>query len=146
MPHSGSASGSRSGGGRSGSGGWRMSSPMNTLPRTSYTGPLMPRASENVVKAPLSTAVPVTATTAAAAAPTFGQMIKEGFSFGLGSSIARNMVDRLFSKPPVAQQQQQPPAAAATTTTDPKTIAYEKCLQQENGTHETCKEHLEHLG
>lgn len=31
--------------------------------------------------------------------PSFTQSVKEGFSFGLGASVARNVVDRMFSGP-----------------------------------------------
>lgn len=35
-------------------------------------------------------------------APTFGQTLKEGFGFGAGAAVARNVVDRMFSGGTVA--------------------------------------------
>jgi len=49
------------------------------IPRMSYTGPLMPRPT------------PIQSSN-----PSFMQTVKEGFSFGVGTSIARNLVDRMF--------------------------------------------------
>ena len=90
------------------------------MPRMSYTGPLMPRQEPITVKP-----------------PSFGQSVKEGFSFGIGTSIARNVVDRLFgtalplskpvvtpSKPPLEEQ-----------------LAYQQCLK-DGGDHEKCKDYI----
>ena len=83
----------------------------------SYTGPLMPRQEPITVKP-----------------PSFGQSVKEGFSFGFGASIARNVVDRLFG------------ASPPTVTTPSKTpledqLAYQQCLK-DGGDHEKCKEYI----
>jgi hypothetical protein len=113
------------------------------FPRTSYTGPLMPRiASTTPVVRPTPTPMQVSS-------PSFMQSLKEGFSFGAGVSIARNVVDRMFgSNTPVAS----PPVNSVPPTmpvhpVEPKvTIGedqhlYHKCIQ-DGGKHETCKDYL----
>ncbi len=110
----------------------------NTMfPRVSYTGPIMPR--------PTPTPTPMQSSS-----PSFMQTVKEGFSFGVGASIARNIVDRVFgsSSPPVPS----PPAAPAIPSmpvqpVEPKVKIgedqhlYHKCIQ-DGGKHETCKDYL----
>ena len=65
--------------------------------------------------------------------PTFGQTIKEGLAFGIGSSIARNMVDSVM----------QP-----TTITKPIPVQHAKmkefkaCMESKND-YDECKFHLE---
>jgi hypothetical protein len=53
-----------------------------------------------------------------AAAPTFGQSIKDGFGMGVGSAIAHRMVSGLFGAPTVNTV-----AAAAPT-------AFEQCIAE----------------
>jgi hypothetical protein len=110
----------------------------NTMfPRVSYTGPIMPR--------PTPTPTPMQSSS-----PSFMQTVKEGFSFGVGTSIARNIVDRVFgsSPPPVSSSPVAPtPPSMPVQSVEPKvTIGedqhlYHKCIQ-DGGKHETCKDYL----
>ena len=59
--------------------------------------------------------------------PTLGQTVKEGFGFGLGASVARNIVDRMFGLPSVAK-------------VSTKSTEYTQCIQ-EGGTEEVCKQY-----
>lgn len=114
-----------------------------TFPRTSYTGPLMPRiVSSNPIVRP-------TPTPMQASSPSFMQSLKDGFSFGAGASIARNMVDRMFgSNTPVAS----PPVTSVPPIVPVQPVEYNpkigedqhlyhKCIQ-DGGKHETCKDYL----
>ncbi len=93
----------------------------------SYTGPIMPRTQPIDAKP-----------------PSFGQTVKEGFSLGIGMSLARNLVDGLFGN------------KAAPTVTTPVTptsilspnkapleqqLAYQQCLK-DGGDHEKCKDYM----
>lgn len=103
--------------------------PSIPMTRTSYTGPLMPRPT------PMQTS-----------SPTFMQTVKEGFSFGVGASIARNLVDRVFgSSPPHAPSvppvQSQPVAVDSIKPIAADQILYHNCMQ-DGGKHETCKDYL----
>lgn len=112
-----------------------------TFPRMSYTGPIMPRIASNT---PMVKPTPMQVSS-----PSFMQSLKEGFSFGAGASIARNIVDRVFG----SNTQVTPPPTAPVTPTmpvqsvEPKvTIGedqhlYHKCIQ-DGGKHETCKDYL----
>ena len=40
--------------------------------------------------------MPTQSSTVSSGTPSFTQSVKEGFSFGLGASVARNVVDRMF--------------------------------------------------
>jgi hypothetical protein len=86
------------------------------------------------------------------ARPTLGQSIKDGFGLGIGSSIARNLVDGWFHKPaPVA-------AAPVATTVQPTAVVpsgvpvatelqkkeYIQCMQTIND-QEYCKKLMEEL-
>lgn len=91
------------------------------MPRMSYTGPLMPRQEPIVVKP-----------------PSFGQSVKEGFSFGFGASIARNVVDRWFgTTPPVVSTPISTPSKAPLE----EQLAYQQCLK-DGGDHEKCKDYI----
>uniref|UniRef100_A0A6C0LRT3 CHCH domain-containing protein n=1 Tax=viral metagenome TaxID=1070528 RepID=A0A6C0LRT3_9ZZZZ len=63
-----------------------------------------------------STAAPVPAPPAALA-PSFGQIVKEGFAFGVGSSIARTMIDSAFTRmgPSSAEPVRVPPVVLTNT-------------------------------
>jgi len=79
--------------------------------------------------------------------PSFGQSVKEGFSFGIGVSLARNLVDGFFGN------KSAPPVAASAPSTVPTSIlglnnapleqqlAYQQCLK-DNGDHEKCKDYI----
>jgi hypothetical protein len=76
------------------------------------------------------------------------QTVKEGFSFGVGTSIARNIVDRIFgsSAPHVPSPPAVPAAPISTAVDSTKSIGadqmlYHKCIQ-DGGKHETCKDYL----
>ena len=94
--------------------------------------------------------------------PTLGQSIKDGFGLGIGSSIARNMVDSFFHKPS-AEQSEVPrvaaPVASAGTAAAPAapvssgtSVAteyqkkeYIQCMQTIND-HEHCKNLIHESG
>ena len=101
------------------------------MPRMSYTGPLMPRQEPITVKP-----------------PSFGQSVKEGFSLGIGMSLARNLVDGLFGNKPAAPPTVvvAPPAAPPTILGSNKApleqqLAYQQCLK-DGGDHENCKDYM----
>ena len=71
--------------------------------------------------------------------PSFGQSVKEGFSFGFGASIARNVVDSLFGTPkPVVTT---PVVSSPSKTPLEDQLAYQQCLK-DGGDHEKCKEYI----
>lgn len=51
---------------------------------------------------PLAPSVPISVEQ-----PTLGQSIKQGFGFGVGTSLARTLVERAFASPVSGQQPQQ---------------------------------------
>ena len=93
------------------------------IPRMSYTGPIMPRSQPIDVKS-----------------PSFGQSVKEGFSLGVGMSLARNLVDGLFGNkaaPPAAPPSSLGPNKAPLE----QQLAYQQCLK-DGGDHEKCKDYI----
>lgn len=98
-----------------------------------YTGPVLPRPCPEH-QAP--------------AAPTFGQIVKEGFGFGVGSAVARQMVEKLFgttSAPTVPSVPTVPKKEDPITSpflTDSQRIAYNQCII-EGGSHTHCQELLQ---
>jgi hypothetical protein len=96
----------------------------------SYTGPLMPRTPPIDIK-PSS----------------FGQSVKEGFSLGIGASLARNLVDGLFGNKPAAPVAASAPPTAPTNILGPNNtpleqqLAYQQCLK-DNGDHDKCKDYI----
>ena len=104
------------------------SSVNSMMPRMSYTGPIMPRPTPNEVKP-----------------PSFGQSVKEGFSLGIGVSLARNLVDGLFGNK-AAPTVVAPPAATPTILGPNKApldqqLAYQQCLK-DGGDHDKCKDYI----
>jgi hypothetical protein len=100
------------------------------VPRTfQYTGPIVPQA-YNQNQAP--------------AAPTFGQVVKDGFGFGVGTAVARQVVDRLFgpSVATAAPQQKKDDPIMSPFLTDQQRLQYNQCIL-EGGTHSHCKELLQ---
>ena len=95
----------------------------------SYTGPIMPRP-------PIIERKP----------PSFGQSVKEGFSFGIGTSLARNLVDGLFWNKPAPTVVAAPPVTPPTNLGPNKApleqqLAYQQCLK-DGGDHEKCKDYM----
>ena len=90
------------------------------IPRMSYTGPIMPRP-------PIIERKP----------PSFGQSVKEGFSFGIGTSLARNLVDGLFWNKPKAST----PSLDSNKAPLEQQLAYQQCLK-DGGDHEKCKDYI----
>lgn len=64
-----------------------------------------------------------------AAAPSFGQTVKDGFAFGIGHAIA----NRLFGPSPKQSE--------SSSTKNDFNKAYDQCLK-EGGDHDTCKQYL----
>ena len=100
------------------------------MPRMSYTGPIMPRTAPIDVKP-----------------PSFGQSVKEGFSLGVGMSLARNLVDGLFGNKAAPTVVVAPPAVPTPTSLGPnkapleQQLAYQQCLK-DGGDHEKCKDYI----
>ena len=62
-------------------------------------------------------------------APSFGQSIKEGLGFGLGASVARNLVDSLM-----VRKKAEPPQEI--------NREFMKCMQDTQNDYEECKSKL----
>jgi hypothetical protein len=95
-----------------------------------YTGPMIPQ------------------TPASPAASSFGQIVKDGFGFGVGTSIARHLVDKLIGGGPTSTQPSPQTVVkkehdiTSSFLTDSQRILYNQCII-EGGTHELCKENLQ---
>lgn len=93
------------------------------------TGPILPRPVNH-----------------APAAASFGQIFKEGLGFGVGSAVAKQLVDRVFgsvgSSPsaPVPVKKEDP--IMSPVLTDDQRLMYNQCIL-EGGTHSHCKEILQ---
>lgn len=107
-----------------------------------YTGAVLPR--------PPTTPIPNTLPTQTPTTSSFGQIVKEGFGFGIGSSIAQ----RIFgpSRPVVIHEKEinQPKAAnEAVQTSNPSKESmlkpdqqlYNQCIL-EGGTESVCKQYI----
>lgn len=96
-------------------------------------------------KVPVSTAsftpvVPYHTTSA----PTLGQSIKEGFGFGIGTSIARNIVDRAFGNSSHTQKTSDPSSTPITSVNPIQSVEhqqYEQCIK-EGGEKDICEQYL----
>jgi hypothetical protein len=66
-----------------------------------------PPAKSPAVQRTVPTTSPFTPTPLHVEQPTLGQTIKQGFGFGVGTSLARNLVDRAFASPAQPQTQTQ---------------------------------------
>ena len=62
-------------------------------------------------------------------------IVKEGFAFGVGSSVARNVIDRFM-----APSQTKP---IDTKTEKPQPFEYMQCMQDSAYNHEACKDYLQ---
>jgi hypothetical protein len=80
----------------------------------------MPRNSNKSVK-PLVVVPSQPLATTATVAPGLGQIVKEGMAFGAGSSIAHNIIGRMFG--------------------GPSTNQYDQCMELTKNNQEVC-EHL----
>jgi hypothetical protein len=70
-------------------------------------------------------------------APSLMNVVKEGFAFGVGSSVARNVIDRFMAP-------SQPPVKAIDTKVDkPEPFEYIQCMQDSAFNHEACKDYLQ---
>ncbi len=108
-----------------------------------YTGPIMsvPSGSPSMPQVPTQQK------------SSFGQIIKEGFAFGIGSSIAQRIFGpskQVVPQTPVSPEPQAPPKSIESEPTipDSKTIKnmtdqliYHQCIL-EGGTEETCKQYM----
>lgn len=70
--------------------------------------------------------------------PSFGQTLKEGFAFGVGSSVARNVVDRMFS--PSAPTETKP--IPKEEKSQPVNHDFVLCMQESKGDYESCKQFM----
>lgn len=101
-----------------------------------HTGPIMQGSPHTPTQTPPSN----THTTGEPPKQSFRQLIKEGFAFGLGSTIGRNLVDSFFTKPNTNPSQSQSPSTPPQTNMDNQ-LMYQQCIK-EGGNHETCKEYI----
>jgi hypothetical protein len=67
--------------------------------------------------------------------PSLTDIVKEGFAFGVGSSVARNVIDR-FMTPSQAK-----PIDAKVDKPEP--FEYIQCMQDSAFNHEACKNYLQ---
>jgi hypothetical protein len=86
--------------------------------------------------------------------PSFGQTVKEGFAFGVGSSIANSLVRSFFGSAPTTPSQSSPQqvstgptvqsarSVGASSTQDMSgQLEYLQCMK-EGGTEEVCKQYM----
>jgi len=67
--------------------------------------------------------------------PSLTDIVKEGFAFGVGSSVARNVIDRFM-----APSQVKPIDAKVDK---PEPFEYIQCMQDSAFNHEACKNYLQ---
>jgi hypothetical protein len=98
------------------------------------------------IKAPTSFQYTGPVMSQAAATPSFGQIVKEGFGFGVGASVARQLVDKMIgggSGPiqtqPIVKKEHD---ITSPVITDSQRILYNQCII-EGGIHDLCKEILQ---
>ena len=101
------------------------------------------------IKAPTSFQYTGPIMSQAAATPSFGQIVKEGFGFGVGASIARQLVDTMIGGASATAQTSQPHTIVkkehditSPVITDSQRILYNQCII-EGGIHDLCKEILQ---
>ena len=101
------------------------------------------------IKAPTSFQYTGPIMSQAAATPSFGQIVKEGFGFGVGASIARQLVDTMIGGASGTAQTSQPHTIVkkehditSPVITDSQRILYNQCII-EGGIHDLCKEILQ---
>jgi len=102
------------------------------MPRKHSTSPSRKTVVSTVARKPLSSQPP-----SAVAQPksSFLSMIKEGFGFGLGSSIARNVVDSVMAPKTTSTQVEQ-------STKQEAPLTFAQCMTNTAGNYEECG-HLE---
>ena len=109
----------------------------NPLRPISHTGPIMPRP----IQAPTIPTIHQQ--------PSFGQIIKDGFAFGIGSSIAHRIFGPTNHVAPSVNQSVNPstietiPKGTLSKELDKNTeqLMYNQCIL-EGGNQESCKEYL----
>jgi len=69
--------------------------------------------------------------------PSMATTIKEGFAFGIGSSVAHNAITRLFNSPSDTIKNTQDTMCISKTHCDIKLRDYEECIRQYR---DNCKE------
>ena len=95
--------------------------------------PLTKRSAvKNSVRAPAPAPIPATKPTSTPPLATFGQTVKEGLAFGIGQSVAHNVIGSMFR--PVATA-----AAPVAVTEKPE---YTQCMKESFGDKELCKQFL----
>lgn len=75
--------------------------------------------------------------------PSIGEIVKQGFGFGIGSSLANRVVASVLG--PTHHQSQPIQVSSQETKREPvHSIAYNQCVL-EGGNHEVCKQYLDDL-
>ena len=72
--------------------------------------------------------------------PSFGSIMKEGFAFGVGSSVARNVVDRIFAPPPIKEESK----SLVKQEEKPRIVTQDfiLCMEESKGDYESCKQFM----
>jgi hypothetical protein len=110
---------------------------------TSYTGAVLPRPPTHTppVQSPA-----VVQNQGQYEYPSIGQIVKQGFGFGIGSSIANRLVSSVLGPPQQTiprQQQEMTQVSSQETKREPVySVAYNQCVL-EGGNHEVCKQYLD---
>jgi hypothetical protein len=69
--------------------------------------------------------------------PSMMDTVKEGFSFGVGSSIARNVIDRVMGSSSVA------PSVEPISEKKNHTLEFQQCMEDSAHNYALCKDYLQ---
>ncbi|NBT46923.1 MAG: hypothetical protein EBT07_03765 [Actinobacteria bacterium] len=97
-------------------------------------------AVKNSVRAPTPApaSIPATKPTPTPPLATFGQTVKEGLAFGIGQSVAHNVIGSMFRTVTTVTTAAAPVAAVAVT----EKPEYTQCMKESFGDKELCKQFL----
>ena len=100
----------------------------------------MPPRKKTLVE-PVPAPIPATKPTPTPPLATFGQTVKEGLAFGIGQSVAHNVIGSMFRTvtPVTTAAAVAAPVATVAVTEKPE---YTKCMKESFGDKEMCKQFL----